>query len=175
MNNNIILKIKSNYNIKLVFSYIEYNRIIKLIKYNKAIQNKVEIKLIKNYTLEKKYNINYNKKLIDSIFNMNTINLNSTNFIVFIISCLIIYGFIKFIISILYISIKFVYFLFILLNILIFMLTILAKACIPSYNKFESLIELIIKIIILILFFFMEYLCIYFIRKKIIPNSNIII
>jgi len=41
--NNILLKIKSNYNIKFLFSYLKYDNILKLIKNNKSIQNKIGI------------------------------------------------------------------------------------------------------------------------------------
>ena len=41
--NNILLKIKSIYNIKLLFSYLKYDNILKLIKNNKSIQNKIGI------------------------------------------------------------------------------------------------------------------------------------
>ena len=37
LNNNILLKINSNYNLKLLFSYLKYDKILKLIKYNKSL------------------------------------------------------------------------------------------------------------------------------------------
>ena len=42
-NNNILLNINSNNNVKLLFSYLKYDKILKLIKYNKSLQNKIEI------------------------------------------------------------------------------------------------------------------------------------
>ena len=40
---NLLLKIKSIYNMKLLFSYLKYDNILKLIKNNKSIQNKIGI------------------------------------------------------------------------------------------------------------------------------------
>jgi len=40
-NNNLLLNIASNYNLKLIFSYLKYNYILKLIKYNKLFQNQI--------------------------------------------------------------------------------------------------------------------------------------
>lgn len=61
MNTNKILNISSDYNIKILFSYLEYNSIIKVIKYNKFIQNKLYIKIdYNNYVIKK--TINKNKK-----------------------------------------------------------------------------------------------------------------
>lgn len=41
INNNLLLNISSNYIVKHIFSYLKYNYILKLIKYNKLIQNKI--------------------------------------------------------------------------------------------------------------------------------------
>ena len=40
---NKILKINSNYNRKLLFSYLKYNFVLKLIKYNKLCQNYLDM------------------------------------------------------------------------------------------------------------------------------------
>ena len=58
-NESIILNIHSNYNLKFVFSYLDYQYLLKLIKYNKKLQNELEIKL-DNY----KNNSNYPKYII---------------------------------------------------------------------------------------------------------------
>ncbi len=42
-NNNILLNITSEYNLKQIFSYIKYDYILKLIKKNKSLQNKLGI------------------------------------------------------------------------------------------------------------------------------------
>ena len=39
----IIQRINSNYNKKIVFSYLKYNYVLKLIKYNKLIQNQLDL------------------------------------------------------------------------------------------------------------------------------------
>ena len=51
MDTNKILNISSNYSRRILFSYLEYDNIIRLIKYNKNLQNKLGIKIInkKNY------------------------------------------------------------------------------------------------------------------------------
>jgi len=41
--NNILLNINSIYSLKLLFSYLKYDKILKLIKYNKSLQNKIRI------------------------------------------------------------------------------------------------------------------------------------
>ena len=43
-NNNLLSNIASNFNLKLIFSYLKYDYILKLIKYSKSLQNKIEIK-----------------------------------------------------------------------------------------------------------------------------------
>ena len=40
---NIIQRINSNYNKKIVFSLLKYNYVLKLIKYNKLIQNQLDL------------------------------------------------------------------------------------------------------------------------------------
>ena len=42
-NNNLLLNIQSKYNIKLLFSYLKYDYILKLIKYNKSLKKKLGI------------------------------------------------------------------------------------------------------------------------------------
>lgn len=44
----ILLNIKSDNNLKNILSYSDYNTILKLIKYNKKIQNRLEFS-IENY------------------------------------------------------------------------------------------------------------------------------
>ena len=58
INNNLLLNISSNYIVKHIFSYLKYNYILKLIKYNKLIQNKIgfDKQNYKNYS-NTKYNI----------------------------------------------------------------------------------------------------------------------
>ena len=46
--NNLLAKITSNFNLKLIFTYLKYDYILKLIKNNKSLQNKIGIKK-KNY------------------------------------------------------------------------------------------------------------------------------
>ena len=46
-----ISKIKSEYSLKSVLSYIEYNTVLKLVKYNKCLQKKIDIS-IKDYSLD---------------------------------------------------------------------------------------------------------------------------
>ncbi len=45
-----IIKISSQYCLKSIFSYIEYNKVLKIVKYNKRIQKKLELEdhIIKN-------------------------------------------------------------------------------------------------------------------------------
>ena len=45
MEKNLLLKISSNYNLKKIFSYEDYKFVLRLIKYNKAIQDKIGITL----------------------------------------------------------------------------------------------------------------------------------
>jgi hypothetical protein len=47
-NNNLLSNITSNFNLKLIFTYLKYDYILKLIKNNKSLQNKIGIKK-KNY------------------------------------------------------------------------------------------------------------------------------
>ena len=51
-NNNLIFNISSEYCLKSLFSYLEYDYILRLLKYNKRLQNKLEIEY--NY-LKSKY------------------------------------------------------------------------------------------------------------------------
>ena len=52
-----IFNIKSNYNLKLIFSYLDYQYILKLVKYNKRLQNKLGINIEndKNNSTNPKY------------------------------------------------------------------------------------------------------------------------
>jgi len=54
MDTNKILNISSNYSRRILFSYLEYDNIIRLIKYNKNLQNKLGIKIMnkKNYIIK---------------------------------------------------------------------------------------------------------------------------
>ena len=54
LNTNKIMNISSNYCRKIIFSFLEYDHIVKLIKYNKNMQNKLGIKIInkKNYVIK---------------------------------------------------------------------------------------------------------------------------
>ena len=54
---NLILKIKSIHNIRLLFSYIEDFKIINLIKINKSLQNKLGIKILIYYKYTTKRNL----------------------------------------------------------------------------------------------------------------------
>ena len=51
-NKNLIFKFSSEYCLKSVFSYLEYDYIVRFLKYNKRLQNKLEIEY--NY-LKSKY------------------------------------------------------------------------------------------------------------------------
>ena len=62
-NNNLIFNISSEYCLKSLFSYLEYDYILQLLKYNKRLQNKLEIEY--NY-LKSKYIIREVKKMIKS-------------------------------------------------------------------------------------------------------------
>ena len=46
--NEKIFNVSSDYSLKTIFSYIQYNNLLKIIKYNKALQSKLEINH-KNY------------------------------------------------------------------------------------------------------------------------------
>ena len=59
-NKNLIFKFSSEYCLKSVFSYLEYDYIVRLLKYNKRLQNKLEIEY--NY-LKSKYIIREVKKM----------------------------------------------------------------------------------------------------------------
>ena len=53
--NNLLANIKSNYFIKMLFSHLEENIKLKIIKYNKTMQNMIDIKLINYKFLSKRY------------------------------------------------------------------------------------------------------------------------
>lgn len=57
MEKNILSNILSNYNLKTIFSYEDYNFVLRLIKYNKSIQDKLEI-------TDQNYNDHINYKYI---------------------------------------------------------------------------------------------------------------
>ena len=63
-NKNLIFKFSSEYCLKSVFSYLEYDYIVRLLKYNKRLQNKLEIEY--NY-LKSKYIIREVKKMREGI------------------------------------------------------------------------------------------------------------
>ena len=86
-NNNLIFNISSEYCLKSLFSYLEYDYILGLLKYNKRLQNKLEIEY--NY-LKSKYIIQKVKKIrkIRNDFLSNVIGLY---FIGFLLSILIIF------------------------------------------------------------------------------------
>ena len=70
MNTNKILKISSDYNIRILFSYLDYNYIIKLIKYSKCLQNKLNIKLEhNNYIIKEKLGVEKNLDIFESYQN----------------------------------------------------------------------------------------------------------
>ena len=46
-----IFKIKSIYCLKSILSYLEYNTVLKLVKYNKSFQKRININ-IKDYSLD---------------------------------------------------------------------------------------------------------------------------
>ena len=72
MNTNKILNISSNYNIRLLFSYLEYDSFVKIIKYNKLIQDKLNIKIDYNhyYDIKKsKCHIQKSKDQLIDLFN----------------------------------------------------------------------------------------------------------
>ena len=54
-NNNLLLNIKSNYFTKFLFSHLEENVKLKIIKYNKTMKNMIDIKLINYKFLSKRY------------------------------------------------------------------------------------------------------------------------
>ena len=86
-NNNLIFNISSEHCLKSLFSYLEYDYILRLLKYNKRLQNKLEIEY--NY-LKSKYIIKKVKKIrkIRNDFLSNVIGLY---FIGFLLSILIIF------------------------------------------------------------------------------------
>ena len=77
MTTNKLLKISSDYNFRILFSYLDYNYIIKVIKYNKFLQNKVNIKIEAkcNYIIEEKIIDRENlQKIYD--FNKNSMDIS---------------------------------------------------------------------------------------------------
>ena len=59
-----IIKISSQYCLKSIFSYIEYNKVLKIVKYNKRIQKKLELEEshYKEYSQYYKLNCYYKMK-----------------------------------------------------------------------------------------------------------------
>ena len=57
----IIQRINSNYNKKIVFSYLKYNYVLKLIKYNKLIQNQLDLTQRDYLINSKHYGYKYQK------------------------------------------------------------------------------------------------------------------
>jgi len=85
--NNILLNINSIYSLKLLFSYLKYDKILSLIKYNKSLQNKIGIEKnnYKDYS-----NIEINSKVIkdkigsgeiecEKLFLLNSCNSSNIN------------------------------------------------------------------------------------------------
>ena len=83
MKANLLQNIKSNYVLKSMFNYMDYNRILKIIKYNKYIQNKLAID-IQNYKTSSNYEIVKRKKDNTFYFSDNYNNILN-NFILVII------------------------------------------------------------------------------------------
>lgn len=54
MNKNKLLNISSHYNLRVLFSYLEFNRTLQLVKYNKLLQEKLRI-TNRNYITETSY------------------------------------------------------------------------------------------------------------------------
>ena len=195
MNTNKISNISSDYIIKNIFSYLEYNNILEIIKYNKLLLNKLNIKkeYKNNYILKSKSEDEFqnkdkhyydSKRLIEdfcvifgflfdclSIF----IELGSIIFIskeiygFLSFFCFTIYCFanLKFIFFFFFIIIFvihfykdiyicFKYYIFIIINISHKLL--LYKICLPNIEKYESQQKLIIKVIFLLLSYFIELL-----------------
>ena len=77
MEKNLLLKISSNYNLKTIFSYEDYKFVLRLIKYNKAIQDKIEITQAHykdqqdNFKYIQKYEYTYNQYTIKDFFDQN--------------------------------------------------------------------------------------------------------
>ena len=90
MEKNLLLKISSNYNLKKIFSYEDYKFVLRLIKYNKAIQDKIGITLEDykdqqdNFKYIQKYNYKYNHNTIKNFFNKED-NILFFLFIIYII------------------------------------------------------------------------------------------
>ena len=94
MTTNKLLKISSDYNFRILFSYLDYNYIIKVIKYNKFLQNKVNIKIEAkcNYIIEEKiidrenlqkiYDFNKNSMDISFYFFSDIYSIYSISFII---------------------------------------------------------------------------------------------
>ena len=59
----ILLEIRSNYNLKTIFSYVDYNRILNIIKVNKTLQKKLGLSL-KNYDEKSSYIYIERKKIV---------------------------------------------------------------------------------------------------------------
>ena len=73
MNTNKILNISSDYNIKIIFSYLDYNSMAQIIKYNKCLKNKLNIKIENNYVIKEKINDN---KYLEKISNLNKLSID---------------------------------------------------------------------------------------------------
>ena len=85
-NKNLIFKFSSEYCLKSVFSYLEYDYIVRLLKYNKRLQNKLEIEY--NY-LKSKYIIRKVKKKIRKIMNDGLLNIGELLLICYLLGILI--------------------------------------------------------------------------------------
>ena len=66
---NLLEKLSSTYNLKIVYSYIPFNSFLNLIKYNKSIHKKLKLSLYQHqkYFFQEKLCINYGKITIDKL------------------------------------------------------------------------------------------------------------
>ena len=79
--NNILLKINSNYNLMRIFSYLNYDKILKLIKNNKLLQNKIGIEKnnYKDYSNTEINSRKVKKTIMSGEININEIFITNSN------------------------------------------------------------------------------------------------